>query len=105
MERYLQNITKADELQAKYGLVETLKDLYALEMITEDEAIAIQHYRDETLPKYTGDFETDSRLQEEYYNQQNLSEDDLTNSDVIKLMIKGYLDLGEGLVLQKLREN
>lgn len=45
---YFKNLPKADALQEKYGLTETLKDLYAWEILSADEVIELQKYDNET---------------------------------------------------------
>ena len=44
---YFKNLPGADALQEKYGLSETLKDLYAWEVLSADEVIELQKYNSE----------------------------------------------------------
>ena len=106
LEIYEKNEKRANELQEKYGLINTLRDLYAWEELTESEAIGIQQYRDRTYPKYTGDTESDLRLQEAFekeYVTWDLSADRLVDPKAKSLYESFCLDLDEALELQRLR--
>jgi len=103
---YNKNEKRADELQEKYGLSMTLHDLYAWEELTESEVIGIQQYRDRTYPKYTGDAESDLKLQEAFEKEfaaRNLTEDQLIDYKAKSLYENSCLDLDEALELQRLR--
>ena len=103
---YDKNKKRADELQAKYCLTETLHDLFAWEELTESEVIGIQQYKDHTRPKYTGDYESDMKLQEAFekeYATWNLSENQLTDPKAKSLYESCCLDLDEAIELQRLR--
>ena len=105
---YEKNKKRADELQREYGLSETLHDLFAWEELTEAEVIGIQKYYDRTHPKYTGNEESDLKLQEAFEAEVatwNLNEDQLTDSKAKSLYESFCLDLDEALELQKLRSN
>lgn len=104
---YEKNEKRADELQEKYGLTMTLRDLFAEEILTEAEVIALQKYKDIVQPSYTGDTETDSLLTEAFEKklaELNFTESILTNSGVKDLYTNGCLTLDEAVELQKLRE-
>jgi hypothetical protein len=103
---YEKNEKRADELQRKYGLTETLHDLYAWETLTEEEVIKLQSYKNKVLPKYTGNYDTDLVLTEAFEKKLstlNLTEAMLTNSCARELYEGGCLELHEALELQKLR--
>ena len=103
---YDKNKKRADELQKEYGLTETLHDLFAWEELTESEVIGIQQYKDRTRPKYTGDYESDVKLQEAFeteYATWNLSENQLTDEKAKSLYESCCLELDEALELQRLR--
>lgn len=103
---YNKNEKHAKELQEKYGLINTLRDLYAWEELTESEAIGIQQYRDRTYPKYTGEHESDIKLLEAFEKEVatwNLNEDLLIDTKAKNLYESFCLDLDEALELQRLR--
>ena len=78
----------AAALQEKYGLTETLKDLYAWEVLSADEAIGIQKYRDEMR---------------EGGEPLDLDESMLKDELAVKYYEKGFFSLGESLELQRIR--
>lgn len=84
---YDKNLPAADKLQEQYGLTETLKDLYAWEILTEKEVIGIQAYKD-THP----DEESDT-----------LKESMLTDHKALTCYNSGSITLAEALELQKIR--
>ena len=103
---YEKNEQRANELQEQYGLTMTLHDLFAWEELTEQEVIGIQRYCDRSHPKYTGEIESDLRLQEAFEKEVvtwNLSEDLLTDSKAKNLYKSGCLELDEAVELQRLR--
>ena len=103
---YNRNKPRADELQKEFGLTETLHDLFAWEELTEEEVIGIQKYRDITYPKYTGDSESDLRLQEAFNKEcatWNLSESQLIDHKAKSLYESCCLNLDEAIELQRLR--
>ena len=85
---YDKNLPKADALQEKYGLTETLKDLYAWEVLSADEVIGIQKYKDAMQGREEPSGSDESALTDElsfrYYD-------------------KGCFTLGEALELQRIR--
>lgn len=103
---YTKNEKRANELQEKYGLTMTLHDLFAWEELTESEAIGIQQYRDRTYPKYTGEVESDLKLQEAFeieVSSWNLDADQLKDPKAKSLFESCCLDLDEALELQRIR--
>lgn len=103
---YNKNKKRADELQKKYHLSETLHDLYAWEELTEAEAISIQQYHDRVYPKYTGEIESDLKLQEAF--EVKVATWDLDVSKLVDHKAKSLyesccLELDEALELQRLR--
>ncbi len=103
---YEKNEKRADELQEKYGLTMTLHDLYAWEILTEGEVIALQKYKDEEHPRYTGDNNTDKALAEAFEKKiasRNLKETILTDPCAKELYDGGCLELDEAFELQRLR--
>jgi hypothetical protein len=103
---YKKNENRANELQKQYGLTETLHDLYAWEELTEAEAVGIQQYRDRTYPTYTGEVESDLKLQEAFEAKVaswDISESQLVDAKAKSLYESFCLDLDEALELQKIR--
>ena len=85
---YFKNLPVADALQEKYGLSETLKDLYAWEVLSADEVIALQKYNNEMQGR-----------------EELLELDESTLRDVLAIEYykKGFFTLGEALELQSIR--
>lgn len=104
MDNFFKNLDIAKKLQLELGLTDSLRDLYALELITEAEAKMLQTYKDTIAPKYTGDFETDSSLRANYFLEAGFKEEDLFDRALLNLVVKGYLDLDEAIVLQNYRQ-
>ena len=106
LEVFEKNEQKADALQEKYGLNMTMRDLYACETITEAEAIELQKFVDKTRPDYTGDWDTDVKLQKAYDKEtaaMNLIESMLVEPTAKMLYESGSLDIREALELQRIR--
>lgn len=85
---YDKNLPAADKLQEQYGLTETLKDLYAWEILTEKEVVGIQAYKDAHLDDDKSD---------------TLVESMLTDHKALTCYNRGSITLAEALELQKIR--
>ena len=100
------NAAKADKLQAEHNLLPSLRDLYAWEELTAEEAVGLQEYRDRTYPKYTGIHEVDIALQEAFekeYATWDLNETKLTDPKAKDLYESFCLEIDEALELQRIR--
>lgn len=105
-EIYKQNEKQAYKLQKKHGLTETLRDLYAWEVLTADEVVNLQEYKNRVQPEYTGNYETDKLLAEAFTKKitaMNLTESVLTDICAKELYESGCLELHEAFELQRFR--
>ena len=87
-DNYYKKLPEADELQKKYKLTETLKDLFAWDVLTESEVRGLQEYKNKMK-----DRDADETLDESL----------ITDSLAREYYQKAFFTVDEAFELQRLR--